>query len=498
MDCFSISEPLKAKKQPYTVTSSQSEVVSSFEAPDILGLHEMQSLLINQQPDQNPVTVAVLDSGAAEIDLLKPKLLPGYNFVDHSADTSSDNHPDSHGTFLCSLIALYTKDLPVAIMPIKVADGKLASLDSIADGINYAVDHGASIINLSMGGITSNCSRIETALNYAAQNGVMVVAAAGNEKIQLSSQYCPVHHPEVVTVSAVDSDDSFALSFSNFGESIDFAAPGVNISGYSASGDIISLSGTSVSAAFISTAAAMLKTAYPRCNLNQLYQMLKKSCIDLGSKGFDPFYGNGLPDLSFFETDSTVYVNRIEAEEKELDIICGECETLSVSIIPANATNQTVFWQSSSPSVVCVNDSGQILGLTAGNATITAITEDGLYETRISVRVSAAPSVRISCSTKDLKYGERLLLTVNYSDTVQPDQIKWNISNDNVLIQSSDNQQECVVISKENGTSRVTVSVTDKDGNVYQDTILLKSKVNWILIVIGTIKRWLHLDKTII
>ena len=497
LDYFAIPAMFKAKKQYNSALASKSADESVFEVPNVLGLNEMRSFLIERQLDQNSVTVAVVDSGAAEIDSLNAKLLPGYNFVDHSLDTSSDTHPNSHGTFLCSLIAQYTKNLPVGIMPIKVADGKFASLDSIADGICFAVAHGANIINLSMGGITSNCNRIEEALDYAAQNGVMVVAAAGNERMQLSERYCPAHHPEVITVSTVDDTNSFAFSFSNYGESIDFTAPGVNFSGFSADGNVISLSGTSVSAVLISTAAAMLKMAYPQCNLKQLFQMMKKSCVDLGSNGFDSFYGNGLPDLSFFETDSTVYVNGIETKEKGYSIICGESATLSANIIPANATNQTVLWQSSSPEIVCINDFGEIQGLAVGDATITAKTEDGLYETRILVRVLATPSVSISCSTKELKYGERLLITVHYNDSVWPTRIKWCISDDKLIIQSSDEQQECVVMSKKNGLSKVAVSVIDEEGNEYKDSVRIKSKVNWVLIVIGTIKRWFHLDRVI-
>ena len=121
----------------------------------------------------------------------------------------------------------------IKVMPIKVfEDGsEYAYSSTIASGIEYAVDHGADVINLSVGG--EHSSEIEQqAVNKAYRNNVAVVAAAGNEKLNLdNTDYVPAGLDHVITVSAMNEDGTLA-SFSNYGQTkLEFTAPGVAIKG---------------------------------------------------------------------------------------------------------------------------------------------------------------------------------------------------------------------------------------------------------------------------
>ena len=81
------------------------------------------------------VTVAIIDSGVADIDYLKDKLVDGYDFYDNDADAAHDKSSDSHGTFLASIIADCTDNLPVKIMPVRVLESETGSLINAVNGI---------------------------------------------------------------------------------------------------------------------------------------------------------------------------------------------------------------------------------------------------------------------------------------------------------------------------------------------------------------------------
>lgn len=246
--------------------------------------------------NRNSSTVAIVDSGVADIDILNDRLIQGYDFVDNDIDTSNDLHPQSHGTFLASIVADCTQGTNIKIMPIRVLSSRTGSLINAVNGIIYAVDHGADVINFSIGGILSDCTALDDAITYAQNNEVAVVVSAGNEKIEIKN-YCPAHNESAITVSAVDSNLSFAESFSNFGEKVDLTAPGVDIAGFNAKSEKSILSGTSMSAAFISACAALIRLSSPECSVKKIQMMIKESCMDLGEAGKDDYYGFGIPQM---------------------------------------------------------------------------------------------------------------------------------------------------------------------------------------------------------
>ncbi|MGN0541899.1 MAG: S8 family serine peptidase [Acutalibacteraceae bacterium] len=338
---------------------------------------------------ERSVTVAIVDSGVAEIDFLKDKLVAGYDFIDADNDPSNDISSDSHGTFIASIIADCTQNAPVKIMPVRVIDSKNALIMNAVNGIYYAVDNGAQVLNASFGGVLSKqyCRMIDEALAYAQANDVCVVASAGNEG-RNTNDYCPAHNISAITVTSLYEDFSFAEGLSNYGKEVDVCAPGMNITGYSASGELKKLSGTSMAAAFISASAALFRLDHPECNALQTQDAIKKSCADLGIAGFDIYYGYGIPLLSKFITDKTVYAEGISISQISAVLAAGESKALFAEVLPANASNRAVEWTSSAPQTVSVNSDGVLTALAEGTAVITAKSLDGEYEAKAEITVS--------------------------------------------------------------------------------------------------------------
>jgi subtilisin family serine protease len=178
------------------------------------------------------VIVAVLDTGVAQLDDLDPaRLLPGFNFITHSGEVGAASDDHFHGTHVAGTIAESTNNgrggagmAPLAkILPLKVlsAEGSGSSA-SIAEAIRYAADHGAQVINLSLGG-GARSEAMEFAVAYAQRRGALVVAAAGNTGLRGVS--FPAAYPEAFAVSAVGPTGLLA-PYSTFGPEVSLAAPG--------------------------------------------------------------------------------------------------------------------------------------------------------------------------------------------------------------------------------------------------------------------------------
>ena len=242
------------------------------------------------------VAVAIIDSGVdpAHPDLSN-KLLPGFNFLNDNADT---HDVLGHGTAVAgSAAAIGNNSLGVSgvswtnpIMPLVVLNSSnYASYYDIAQAITYAADKGAKIMNISIAG-SSSSSTLQNAVNYAWNKGAVIFAAAAN--YSTSRPYYPAACTNVVAVSATTSSDTLA-SFSNYGDWIDIAAPGVSILTTKNGGSYSSWSGTSFSSPIAAGLGALIMSANSTLTNAQVVEILKRNADDLGAQGFDPYFGYG-------------------------------------------------------------------------------------------------------------------------------------------------------------------------------------------------------------
>lgn len=207
------------------------------------------------------VVIAIVDTGVdmAHQDLAG-KIVPGYDFVNNDNNADDDN---GHGTHCAGIAAAVTNnargvagvDWNARIMPVKVlsASGS-GSFAAIANGITWAVDNGADVISLSLGG-SSGSTTLQSAVDYAWSRNVVVVAAAGNSNTSAASY--PAFYTNCIAVGSTDQNDARS-SFSNFGSWVDVAAPGSSILSTYDGNTYATLSGTSMAAPAVAGLAGLL------------------------------------------------------------------------------------------------------------------------------------------------------------------------------------------------------------------------------------------------
>lgn len=261
------------------------------------------------------VNVCVIDTG---IDYTHPDLddnyKGGYDFVNDDLDPLDDN---GHGTHCAGIIAAENNtEGVVGVAPgvnlyaVKVLN-RFGSgwLSDIVAGIEWAVDNNMDVISMSLGTSTYS-SALEEACNAAYEAGLVLVAAAGNEgdgDPSTTEISYPAAFDSVIAVGATDEYDNVA-DFSNTGEYLELAAPGVNILStmptyrvwlniaYGVSEDYAELSGTSMACPHVAGVAALIIAANPGISNVEVRQILQQTADDVNGDGWDSAYGYGLVD----------------------------------------------------------------------------------------------------------------------------------------------------------------------------------------------------------
>ena len=222
------------------------------------------------------------DGSTQDGDAAHPDDLVGWNFA---SDNNNPIDQFGHGTFTAGEIgAVGNNGIGVAgtnwnvqLMPVQFLDSSGNGSDvEAAEAIDYAVDHGAKIVNASWDSSGTDAT-IAAAIEYADQHGVIVVAASGNngtDDDNSSTWFSPasysVNYPNLITVAATDSNGDLA-SFSNYGAaSVQLAAPGVNIEGIELNGTDGTDSGTSTAAPLVTGTIALVEAAHPSWSMSQL------------------------------------------------------------------------------------------------------------------------------------------------------------------------------------------------------------------------------------
>ncbi|WP_299027871.1 peptidase S8 [uncultured Thermanaerothrix sp.] len=231
---------------------------------------------------QSDRVIAVLDTGVdyRHPDLKDKVLHGGRNFVNNNDDSDAMDD-QGHGTHVAGIAAAATNnEVGVAgvcpqcqILPIKVLDSQgTGNATTVAQGIEYAVEQGARIVNLSLGG--PNCSEtLAQAINGAFNRGVLIIAASGNNGSKISMSY-PARSPRVVSVGAVDQYDVEA-QFSQRDETLDLLAPGVDIYSTVINSGYMLSSGTSMAAPHVAGVAGLLWSQNPGWRNTEVWWALR-------------------------------------------------------------------------------------------------------------------------------------------------------------------------------------------------------------------------------
>lgn len=297
-----------------------------------MGLNETQSK-INSNTNKQNIVVAVIDTGFNLTDTtlieknLTSRIDSRYKSMTNNSTDITDNETMPHGTHVGGIILDGTPD-NVKILPLKVAteDGKM-SLEYVNSAIQYAIDNNVDVINMSLGNEFNNpnlpgIQETKTLINEAIEKNIIVIAAVGNgdedgNRIDGKNIY-PAAIENVIGVGALQTDlitlregaievNSYIAAkqtqksnlsytaFSNYGENVDFSAPGKYIlslgggeNGY------LFLSGTSQATPHVSAAVATLKSYNKDFTYSEILDALKYYTVDIGITGRDDDYGEGM------------------------------------------------------------------------------------------------------------------------------------------------------------------------------------------------------------
>ena len=257
----------------------------------------------DRQESGRGITIAVLDTG---IDINHESLL-GLNYREVSLLDDGEEDGVGHGTGIASIIAGQT-DAFLGLAPSsEVLSVKVLNSDGVGDsftiakGIVLAVDQGADIINLSLGGFSSSAA-MDQAIQYAKSKDVLLVSAVGNDGTE--GVLYPARHKDVIAVSSVDAKSRIS-SFASYGPEVDLAAPGVGIVTAWEDNHFVEFSGTSIATAFVSGALAHELSKSPSQNKKGVLEALYSNLDEAEKLGKDIRAGRGVVNLRRLEQRNT-------------------------------------------------------------------------------------------------------------------------------------------------------------------------------------------------
>lgn len=264
-----------------------------------MGMDELAAYLAGHARQQS-ATVAVIDTGVLPAAKMQERVLPG---TDVAAGGDGRMDVGGHGTHVAGTILDCTQGLDVKVLPVGVfGANSMASTSNVCAGLEYAISQAPDVINMSLGGPAGADHNWERMLiEEAVRQGITVVVSAGNgdeagNPVDTAGMM-PAAMTECIVVGAVDQEHEIA-SFSNYGESVDVCAPGVDVVSYSIKPEgLESMSGTSMAAPHISALSAMLCMYAPEASPAQIEKYIKDYCKRLGD---EQYYGAGIPQGTLY------------------------------------------------------------------------------------------------------------------------------------------------------------------------------------------------------
>jgi len=250
------------------------------------------------------IKVLILDTG---LDYRHPDIAAnfraGKNFTNSRATDYMDRH--GHGTHCAGIVSGIDNGIGiVGVAPAAqiyvgkvLSDSGGGSFEWLIKGIEYGIEKKVDIISMSLGAEEDPGEEVHDVIKRAREAGIIIVAASGNEAGKVNY---PAAYDEVIAVAAIDQAFDYA-DFSNFGEAVDVAAPGVDILSTYLNSNYAKLSGTSMATPIV-TGVIALAQSYARkkdiaADPNKIFEMIKSRSVDVGEKGTDQHFGNGIINI---------------------------------------------------------------------------------------------------------------------------------------------------------------------------------------------------------
>jgi hypothetical protein len=336
------------------------------------------------------VKIAILDTGIADHIAFK-NAIGRINLVPLPANAADLN---GHGTSVASLI-FSSNPLAPGIAPgatplsVRIADDNGSSNSFlIAQGIIAAVDAGAQLINISLGG-NGRSTLVENALDYAKQAGVIVVAAAGNSGTE--GVMYPAASPSVIAVGAVDANNQH-MAFSTTGEQVAVAAPGYAVNAAYPGDRMAQVSGTSPAAPIVTgvIAATMSQGGPQNLSSSAALGAMNSNLIDIGTPGGDPATGAGVPDMWGILNGNTPGIH--DAAVTSITTSGGQAQ-----VLVQNLGTETLVNAAISVNVNGATTNANITTLAPGDTRVISVPTGGAENLNIQ------GTVRLSGSQADLR-----------------------------------------------------------------------------------------------
>ena len=245
------------------------------------------------------VTIAVIDSGvAADHPDLQGRVLPGWNVVEDSTDTSDSR---GHGTAVAgAAAAAFNQGQGLAgvaagarILPVKVTDDRgYTSVNAVVKAIHYAADHGARVVNVSYEFVGGHPAVLRAA-QYLRERGGLLVLPSGNRGVRQNYPQAP----GLITVAATTQDDGHP-AWSTYGPHVTVSAPGQSLLLPERRGHYGEVSGTSYASPLVAGVLALMMASEPGAGPDELKAALEGSAQDLGEPGPDAMFGAGRVDAA--------------------------------------------------------------------------------------------------------------------------------------------------------------------------------------------------------
>ena len=506
-----------------------------------MGLDKMQEI-INNSTTKNDIVVAVIDTGFdLENEIFKNHNLQSridsryINIIDNSKSIGDDYSVTAngqtrllgHGTHTGSIVLDATPD-NVKVLPIKVSEGGSLSLTYISEGLRYAIDQNVDVINLSLGWkrqstIKAIENEIQGLIEEAVQKGITVIAAAGNGDNngvrESTAQIYPVSYNDVIGVAALnsklitkennvinyqsyvaaknsDASNLIYTNFSNYGDAIDYSAPGEFIICLTPTGSVFGncgiVQGTSHSAPHLAATVATIKSYKKDLSLEQINKILQYYSLDLGTEGRDNDYGYGMPCFKNFqecncncancikiyctgcECQNCVYNQVAEKILEKIEVTTNPNKTEYEEGEKFDKTGMVVTAVYSDNSKETVTDYAYTPtgSLTKNDTKITITYKDKTATVTITVKEKTPPVVE--------KTLERIEVTTNPNKTAYEEGEKFDKTGMVVTAVYSDNSKETVTDyaytptgSLTKNDTKITITYKDKTATV---TITVKEK----------------------